>query len=76
MDMPQLLPLAEIRDDALLRDRTALDAGLIDELLASILAEGLRQPIEVWTLSKPTDNRRYGLISGLRRLTGFPRLAT
>lgn len=76
MDMPQLLPLAEIRDDALLRDRTALDAGLIDELLASILAEGLRQPIEVWTLSKPTNNHRYGLISGLRRLTVFRRLAT
>lgn len=76
MDMPQLIPLAEIRDDALLRDRTALDPVLLDELLTSIQAEGLRQPIEVWALSQPTDGHRYGLISGLRRLTAFRRLAS
>jgi ParB family chromosome partitioning protein len=75
MDMPLLIPLTEIRDDALLRDRTALDAGLIDELAASILAEGLRQPVEVWTLTQPSGAQRYGLISGLRRLTVFRRLA-
>jgi ParB family chromosome partitioning protein len=75
MDMPRPLPLDQIRDDALLRDRAVLDPGLVDELLASVLAEGLRQPIEVWALSQPIDGQRYGLISGLRRLTVFRRLA-
>ncbi|WP_426036160.1 hypothetical protein [Cypionkella sp. TWP1-2-1b2] len=33
-------------------------------------------PVEVWKLSQPTDQFRYGLISGLRRLTAHQRLAT
>ena len=60
---------AEILEHALLRDRSHLDDTAIEDLAASIHRDGLRQPIEVWALSQPTETHRYGLISGLRRLT-------
>ncbi len=69
------IPLSEIRDDALLRDRSVLDPASLADLTLSIAADGLRQPVEVWQLSQPTDTHRYGLISGLRRLTAFRALA-
>ena len=37
--------------------------------LHSIATQGLRTPIEVWAFSAPREGHRYGLISGLRRLT-------
>ncbi|OYU41354.1 MAG: hypothetical protein CFE33_04720 [Pseudorhodobacter sp. PARRP1] len=63
------IPTAEILDNALLRDRDQLDDTALEDLAASIHRDGLRQPIEVWALSQPTETHRYGLISGLRRLT-------
>ncbi len=69
MDPILHIPTAEILDNALLRDRTALDPVALDELTRSIAADGLRQPVEIWTLSTPTETQRYGLIAGLRRLT-------
>lgn len=69
------IPLPEIDPHALLRDRTALDPDALAQLQHSIATEGLRSPIEVWQLSTPRPNpaggpdHRYGLISGLRRLT-------
>ena len=65
------IPLAEIRADALLRDRAALDPTALHELTTSIFTDGLHQPIEVWRLNHPTETQRYGLITGLRRLTAF-----
>ncbi len=65
------IPLAEIREDALLRDRVALDETALHELTRSIFTDGLHQPIEVWSLNHPTATHRYGLITGLRRLTAF-----
>lgn len=76
MDPILTIPLDQIRDDALIRDRADLDPDALDELMASIATEGLRQPIEVWQLSQPMDGHRYGLISGLRRLTATRALAT
>jgi ParB family chromosome partitioning protein len=70
------LPLAAIDAQALPRDRTTLDPQALDALAASIAAEGLRQPIEVFELATPTGPLRYGLISGLRRLSAHQRLAT
>ncbi len=69
----RLIPLDEIVADALTRDRTAYDAEAMAELQASILAHGLRQPIEVYALPDPRPTsagpvERYGLISGHRRL--------
>ena len=70
------IPTAEILDQALLRDRAHLDTDALEDLAASIHRDGLRQPIEVWTLSQPTETHRYGLISGLRRLTATRLLNT
>ncbi len=69
-----LLPLDQIAEDLLPRDRVALDPVALSELENSILISGLRQPIEVCELNAPDDDgRRYGLISGMRRLTVFRR---
>ena len=72
------IPLAtcEINAEALPRDRTQLDASALDELTTSIATSGLRQPIEVWAYPDPIGPHKYGLISGLRRLTAHRRLAT
>lgn len=70
------IPTAKILDQALLRDRAHLDTDALEDLAASIHRDGLRQPIEVWTLSQPTETHRYGLISGLRRLTAIRLLNT
>lgn len=67
--MIQNLPLSEIDATALPRDRAGLDPEALAELQASIAANGLRQPIEVFK----TDTG-YGLISGLRRLTAVTQL--
>lgn len=68
-----LLKIAEIAPHALLRDRSTLDPAALQILQHSIATEGLRTPIEVWQLSTPraheNGTHRYGLISGLRRLT-------
>ena len=69
MDPLHHLPIPEIARHALLRDRLALDDVALHSLQHSIATEGLRAPIEVWTLATPKDGHRYGLISGLRRLT-------
>lgn len=65
------LPLDTIDAHALPRDRTALDPEALSELRASIAASGLRQPVEVFELATPDGPRRYGLISGFRRLAAL-----
>lgn len=70
------IPTAEILAEALLRDRTHLDPTALEALAASIARDGLRQPIEVWRLSTPAGPHRFGLISGLRRLTAHRLLAS
>ncbi len=70
------IPLSQIAPFALPRDRLTLDPAALSELQSSIATEGLRQPIEVWRLSQPTeDGHLYGLISGLRRLTAHQNLS-
>ncbi len=74
MDPLHTLPLAAIDPAALLRDRLSLEPEALAQLQHSIATEGLRTPVEVWQLSTPrpdpaTGPYRYGLISGLRRLT-------
>jgi ParB family chromosome partitioning protein len=70
------IPTAEILAEALLRDRTHIDETALEDLAASIARDGLRQPIEVWRLSTPSGPHRFGLISGLRRLTAHRLLAS
>jgi hypothetical protein len=73
-----LVDPAEIDADALPRDRTTLDETALVELETSILLTGLRQPIEVWEFRTPRPDaaggHRYGLISGMRRLSAFKRI--
>jgi hypothetical protein len=45
------------------------------ELKSSILSHGLRLPIEVFELAIPQNGKRYGLISGYRRLNAIISLA-
>jgi len=68
-----LIAVEDIDATALPRDRTALDPAALAELETSILLHGLRQPIEVFAKT-PGAGPRYGLISGLRRLTVIRRI--
>lgn len=64
------LPLDAVVADYLVRDRTVLHADELEALQGSIAARGQQTPIEVVAL----QDGRYGLISGLRRLTVLRRL--
>jgi ParB family chromosome partitioning protein len=74
------IPTDQILDTALLRDRSHLPEDALQDLVFSISRDGLRQPIELFELAEPPggfdDIHRYGLISGLRRLTAIRRLAS
>lgn len=61
------IPLAEIDQAALIRDRVALDSEEMEELKRSIAAHGVRLPIEVFVRDDPQGGPRYGLLSGYRR---------
>ena len=66
------LPLAEIDEGAMVRDRMVLNGEDMEELRLSIAANGLRLPIEVFELDRTAGAAegapRYGLLSGYRRL--------
>lgn len=74
-DTIQLIPLDQIDTEALTRDRTANDPAAMQELQNSILANGLRMPIEVFELEPDSGLKPYALVSGFRRLTAFRTLA-
>ncbi len=62
------IPIDEIEPLSMQRDRTVLDQEAMDELEHSINANGLRMPIEVYALKASPSGRKYGLLSGYRRL--------
>lgn len=68
------LPVSEVAAEELTRDRMGLDREEMDELKISIRANGLRLPIEVFERPEGDGGPRYGLISGLRRLTAVREL--
>lgn len=65
------IAIDRIHADALVRDRAIIDRDELTELRASIVANGLRLPIEVFELPEKTDAHDYGLISGYRRLMAY-----
>ncbi len=71
--MPEIhqIPLNDIDEYALPRDRDALDQTDLSDLTLSIAAHGLRMPIEVFPATGP---KPYGLISGFRRLSAHREL--
>ena len=63
------LPLEQIDEGAMIRDRMVMNEAEMIELRLSIAASGLRLPIEVFAMEAPEgQGPRYGLISGYRRL--------
>jgi ParB family chromosome partitioning protein len=67
-DQVRRIPLDAIDPAALARDRAGLEPEALGELTRSILASGLRMPIEVFALAVPEGPVEWGLISGFRRL--------
>ena len=71
------LPVEQIDESVMVRDRMAVDEEEMQELRLSIAANGLRLPIEVFELEHPDeDGPRYGLLSGYRRLLAVRSLLT
>lgn len=68
----RLIPLDDIADHALIRDRSHLNAEALAELKASLKAHGLRLPVE---LIPGNADHPYTLLSGLRRITAWRELA-
>lgn len=68
----EALPLDEIDDRHLFRDRMVQDEEEMRALLTSLRARGQQMPIEVVRLEG--GDTPYGLISGWRRLTALRRL--
>ncbi|MBB5723906.1 ParB family chromosome partitioning protein [Loktanella ponticola] len=66
----QEIPLDQIKTDDLVRDRTIIDEGELNELIAAITISGLRLPIEVYK----DGQGAYQLISGYRRMLAFQSL--
>lgn len=66
------IPLADIDDAAMVRDRTVMDPAELDELKTSIALHGLRLPIELF---EQDGTRPFGLLSGYRRLYAMRALA-
>lgn len=65
-----LIPLDDIVTYKLTRDRAANDDYELRELVASIAAIGLSNPIRV----EPRDDGKYELVQGFRRLAAFKQL--
>ncbi|MEJ6396085.1 ParB N-terminal domain-containing protein [Gymnodinialimonas sp. 2305UL16-5] len=68
------IPLDAIEIDLILRDRVQLNHEELSELKASIAESGMRLPIEVVDHGEGAA-KRYGLISGYRRLRAVQALA-
>ena len=68
------VPLDQIDDTAIVRDRAVLDEGELSELRDSISRHGLRLPVEIFLRSDLADGKVYGLLSGYRRLLAIRQL--
>ncbi len=69
------LSLSDIALDHLARDRARVEPESFSELVNSIRTYGQRMPIEVTELPEPTEGgARFGLISGLRRMSALEHL--
>ena len=70
------IPVAEIDEKAMIRDRTVIEEEDQIELRNSIAAGGLRMPVEVFETGQADgQGARYGLLSGYRRLRAVRDLA-
>lgn len=74
-DTIHLIPTEQIDVAALTRDRVFADDQSMQELRNSILANGLRMPIEVFEIDQQSGTPKYALISGFRRVAVFRYIA-
>ncbi|MBY6140993.1 ParB N-terminal domain-containing protein [Leisingera daeponensis] len=72
--MIEELPLAQIDENHLVRDRIEQDEEELQSLIESIRARGQQTPAEVVPLEEASGGRTHGLISGWRRVTALRRL--
>lgn len=72
--MVEELALDSIDEAHLVRDRISQDEEEMEALMRSLRARGQQSPIEVVPLQDHRDGKRWGLISGWRRLTALRRL--
>lgn len=68
----EAVPVDAIQADALVRDRLAIDPQEMTELKSSILAHGLRLPVEIF--ARREGRTAYALLSGYRRLRAYQEL--
>jgi ParB family transcriptional regulator, chromosome partitioning protein len=62
------IPLDQIEPLSMPRDRSVMDKDALEEMEHSISSHGIRLPIEVNLLKEGVNGKRFGLISGYRRL--------
>ena len=70
----EILPLEQIDETYLVRDRLEQDEDEMVALVDSLRARGQQTPIEVIRLPEPAGGKTHGLISGWRRLSALRRL--
>jgi ParB family chromosome partitioning protein len=62
------IELDQIEPMSMQRDRTVLDKDALEELEYSINLHGVRLPVEVYEIKGARGGKRYGLLSGYRRV--------
>ena len=72
--MIEEIALEQIDETHLVRDRITQDEDEMEALMGSLRARGQQTPIEVVPLQGRIDGKRWGLISGWRRLSALRRL--
>jgi len=72
--MIEEVPLELIDAGHLVRDRLVQDEDELDALMSSLRARGQQTPIELVEMDTDPAGRRFGLVSGWRRLTALKRL--
>lgn len=70
----EAVALDEIDDRYLIRDRIDMDEEELASLMASLRNRGQQMPVELVSLSSGSKTKRFGLVSGWRRLTALRRL--
>ena len=72
--MIETISLDAVETDYLVRDRVALDEAEMTALVESLRSHGQRMPVDLVDLGPNAPRRRYGLISGWRRITALRQL--
>lgn len=64
----QEVSLSDIDLEDMIRDRIKIDETELQELRRSIESNGLRLPVELYELKKADADKKFGVVSGFRRI--------